>query len=289
MTRLPAAEIRHAVRLGLEEDLGQGDVTTAALFPKPVPARAEIVAQQPLVVAGLAAAIQTFLTVDPTLTLTIVRRDGEQAKNGEPILRIRGDGRSILQAERVALNFLQHLSGVATLTYRFCRAVKGRSVNIMDTRKTLPGWRAIQKWAVSLGGGVNHRISLGDGVLIKDNHLALLRRSPQPVRAACRLAKAHAPSKMPIIVETESLSEVRQAIAGKADIILLDNMTPAMVRRAVALIKGRAAIEVSGGITMKNVRTMAAAGIDRISIGALTHSAPAAALSLVMTRAGRQR
>ncbi|MBH0206450.1 MAG: carboxylating nicotinate-nucleotide diphosphorylase [Nitrospira sp.] len=289
MVQLPAADIRRAVRLGLEEDLGQGDVTTAALFPKPVPARADIIAQQPIVVAGLAAAVQTFLAVDPTLTLTVVRRDGEPARTGEPILSIAGDGRAILQAERVALNFLQHLSGIATLTHRFCRAIKGRSIDIMDTRKTLPGWRAIQKWAVALGGGVNHRMSLGDGMLIKDNHLALLNRGPQTVRAACRLAKAYKPGTMPVIVETESLSEVRQALAGKADIILLDNMTPAMVRRAVTLIKGRAVIEVSGGITMKNVRAMAATGIDRISIGALTHSAPAVALSLVMIRTGRQR
>lgn len=289
MVQLPAADIRRAVRLGLEEDLGQGDVTTAALFPKPVPARADIIAQQPIVVAGLAAAVQTFLAVDPTLTLTVVRRDGEPARTGEPILSIAGDGRAILQAERVALNFLQHLSGVATLTHRFCRAVKGRSIDIMDTRKTLPGWRAIQKWAVALGGGVNHRMSLGDGMLIKDNHLALLHRGPQTVHAACRLAKTYKPGTMPVIVEAESLSEVRQALSGKADIILLDNMTPAMVRRAVTLIKGRAVIEVSGGITMKNVRAMAATGIDRISIGALTHSAPAVALSLVMTRTGRQR
>ena len=289
MVRLPAADIRRAVRLGLEEDLGQGDVTTAALFQKPVPARAEIIAQQPLVVAGLAAAVQTFLAVDPTLTVTVVRRDGEPAKMGEPILLIAGDGRAILQAERVALNFIQHLSGIATLTHRFCRAVKGRSINIMDTRKTLPGWRAIQKWAVALGGGVNHRMSLGDGMLIKDNHLALLPRAPQTVRAACRLAKASTTGTMPVIVEAESLPEVRQALAGKADIILLDNMTPAMVRRAVTLIKGRAAIEVSGGITIKNVRAMAATGIHRISIGALTHSAPAVALSLVLTRANRQR
>ncbi len=289
MVRLPAADIRRAVRLGLEEDLGQGDVTTAVLFPKPVPARAEIIAQQPLVVAGLAAAVQTFLAIDPTLTLTVVRRDGEPAKKGEPIVLIAGDGRAILQAERVALNFLQHLSGIATLTHRFCRAVKGRSIDILDTRKTLPGWRAIQKWAVALGGGVNHRMSLGDGMLIKDNHLALLPRGPQTVRAACRLAKTSTTGTMPVIVEAESLSEVRQALAGKADIILLDNMTPAMVRRAVTLIKGRAAIEVSGGITIKNVRAMAATGIHRISIGALTHSAPAVALSLVLTQANRQR
>ncbi len=280
MATLPAADIRRAVRLGLDEDLAHGDVTTSALFPAPTPARARIVAQQPLVVAGLAAAVQTFLAVDPSLRLTVSRRDGEQAGNGDILLTIDGDGRSILQAERVALNFLQHLSGIATLTQKYCRAVRSYPVSILDTRKTIPGWRALQKWAVALGGGTNHRRSLGDGILIKDNHLALLRRGRQTVQTACRLADAHAPDTMPIIIEVESLPEIRQALAGKADIILLDNMTPAMVRRAVKLINGRAVVEVSGGITLRNVRAMAAAGPDRISIGALTHSAPAATLSL---------
>lgn len=282
MVTLPASDIRRAVRLGLEEDLAQGDVTTSTLFSAPAPARAQIVAQQPLVVAGLAAAIQTFLTVDPSLRLSVSRRDGEQVKDGDVLLYIEGDGRSILQAERVALNFLQHLSGIATLTQKFCRAVRGYPVSIMDTRKTIPGLRALQKWAVALGGGTNHRRSLGDGILIKDNHLALLRPGERAVQTACQLSNRHAPGTMPIIVEVESLPEVRQALAGKADIILLDNMTPTIVRRAVQLINGRAIVEVSGGITFKTVRAMAAAGADRISIGALTHSAPAATLSLVL-------
>lgn len=289
MVRLPAADIRRAVRLGLAEDLGQGDVTTRALFPKPVPATATIVAQQPLVVAGLSAAVQTFLTVDPSLVVTVARHDGEQAGDGDVILQVEGDGRSILQAERVALNFLQHLSGIATLTQAFCRAVRGYPVSILDTRKTIPGWRSLQKWAVALGGGANHRMSLGDGMLIKDNHLALMPRDRQAVRSACRSALSHRPSQMPIIVEAESLSQVRQALAGKADIILLDNMTPSMVRQAVRLINHRATVEVSGGITLKNVRAMAAAGADRISIGALTHSAPAAAFSLILTPVRRRR
>ncbi|MBS0182440.1 MAG: carboxylating nicotinate-nucleotide diphosphorylase [Nitrospira sp.] len=285
MATLPAAEIRRAVRQGLEEDLAQGDATTAAIFTSPVPARAEIIAQQPLVVAGMAAAVQTFLMVDPSLRLSVAKCDGDRAANGEVLLDIEGDGRSILQAERVALNFLQHLSGIATLTQRFCRAVRGYPVSILDTRKTLPGWRALQKWAVSLGGGSNHRQSLSDGILIKDNHLALLRRNRRPVERACRLAHAHRSSALPVIVEVESLSDVRQALAGKPDIILLDNMAPDLVRRAVALIKKQALVEVSGGITLKNIRAMAAAGADRISIGALTHSAPAASISLVMTLA----
>lgn len=279
MIRLPAADIRRAVRQGLQEDLGEGDVTTSTLFSSPVPARANIIAQQPLVVAGMAAAVQTFVTVDPSLSLSVLRKDGSQAKKGDSLLHIEGDGRSILMAERLALNFLQHLSGIATLTQRFCHAVHGYRVAILDTRKTLPGWRAIQKWAVALGGGTNHRRSLSDGILIKDNHLLLLNQN-EAVREATRLAKREASTGMQTIVEVESLTEVNQAIAGRADIILLDNMTPAMVKKAVRLIKKRALVEVSGGVTLKNIRAMAAAGADRISVGALTHSAPAATMSL---------
>lgn len=287
MTTLPAAAIRRAVRLGLEEDLGHSDMTTQTLFPKPIPAHASIVAQKPLVLAGISAAVQTFLTVDPSLTVIVKRRDGEQAKAGETVLRVIGDGRSILQAERVALNFLQHLSGIATLTRKFCQAVRGYPVQIMDTRKTIPGWRALQKWAVRLGGGVNHRMSLHDGILIKDNHLALLHPTKQAVQTACRLVATRLPG-MPVIVEAESLSQVQQALAAKANIILLDNMTPSQVRQAVRLIKGRAIVEVSGGITLKNVRPMAAAGANRISIGALTHSAPAMPFSLILKSLGHR-
>jgi nicotinate-nucleotide pyrophosphorylase (carboxylating) len=288
MAVLPAAEIRRAVHRGLEEDAGQGDVTTSTLFPNAVPARGRIVAQQDLVVAGMAPAVQTFLAVDPSLSLTVVKKDGAQAKAGDILLRVEGDGRSILTAERVALNFLQHLSGIATLTARFRQAVRGHSVAILDTRKTLPGWRAIQKWAVALGGGTNHRHSLADGVMVKDNHLSLLSKK-EAVHQACTLIKSRGRSRMPIIVEVESLGEVADALRGQADIILLDNMTPAMVRKAVLMVRGRALVEVSGGITLKNVRAMAAAGPDRISIGALTHSAPAAAMSLELEPAGPTR
>jgi len=280
MVKPPVADIQRTIRLALKEDLPLGDITTAALFPSPTSAIARVIAQQSLVVAGLAAAVRTFRTVDASLIISIHRQDGERVKDGDCLLQIEGDGRSILKAERVALNFLQHLSGIATLTRRFCDAVYGCPVTILDTRKTIPGLRALQKWAVLLGGGTNHRQSLSEGVLIKDNHLALLNRTTMPVRAACRKAKAYAPRGMSVIVEVESLAEVRQAIAGQADIILLDNMNPETVRQAIRLIKGRAVVEVSGGITLKNVRTMAAAGPDRISIGALTHSAPAATLSL---------
>lgn len=289
MVRPPVADIRRAIRLALQEDLPLGDTTTAALFPSPAPALARIVAQQSLVVAGLAAAVRTFQAVDASLVITIQRQDGERVYDGDCLLQIEGDGRSILMAERVALNFLQHLSGIATLTHRFCDEVRGYPVTILDTRKTIPGLRALQKWAVLLGGGTNHRRSLSDGILIKDNHLALLSRTTTPVRTACRKAKANSPRTVKVIVEVESLTDVRQALAGRADIILLDNMAPATVHQAIRLIKGRALVEVSGGITLKNVRAMAAAGPDRISIGALTHSAPAATLSLVLEPRRRPR
>jgi nicotinate-nucleotide pyrophosphorylase (carboxylating) len=282
MVKPPVADIARAVRLALKEDLPLADVTTSVLFPSRVPGVARIVAQQSLVVAGLAAAIQTFHALDPSLVLSVHRQDGARAKNGDCLLQIEGDGRSILKAERVALNFLQHLSGIATLTSRFCDAAHGYPVTILDTRKTTPSLRALEKWAVLLGGGTNHRQSLSDGILIKDNHLALLTHTATPVRTACRRANAKAPRSMTVIIEVESLAEVRQALEGRADIILLDNMNPGTVRKAIRLIRKRALIEVSGGITLKNIRAMAAAGPDRISIGALTHSAPAATLSLVL-------
>ncbi|NOT22185.1 MAG: carboxylating nicotinate-nucleotide diphosphorylase [Nitrospiraceae bacterium] len=289
MVRPPVADIRRAIRLALREDIPYGDITTAALFSSRTPAFALIVAQQSLVVAGLAAAVQTFRTVDASLILSLYCQDGDHAQDGDCLLAIEGDGRSILKAERVALNFLQHLSGIATLTNRFCDEVHGYPVTILDTRKTIPGSRALQKWAVLLGGGTNHRRSLSDGILIKDNHLALLSRATTPVKTACRKAQANRPHGMNVIVEVESLADVRQALAAQADIILLDNMNPATVRQAVRLIKGRALVEVSGGITLKNVRAMAKAGPDRISIGALTHSAPAATLSLVLEPRRRRR
>jgi len=212
MIRPPVADIQRAIQRALQEDLPLGDVTTTALFPSPTPALARIVAQQSLVVAGLAAAARTFRTVDASLVFSIHRQDGERAKDGDCLLQIEGDGRSILKAERVALNFLQHLSGIATLTRRFCDAVRGYPVTILDTRKTIPGFRALQKWAVRLGGGTNHRQSLSDAILIKDNHLALLNQTTMPVRTACRKAKANAPRSMKIIVEVESLADVRQAV-----------------------------------------------------------------------------
>jgi nicotinate-nucleotide pyrophosphorylase (carboxylating) len=280
MIPIPSTDIRQAVRSALQEDLALGDATTAALFSSPCPARGLIVARQTLVAAGIAAAREVFRSVDPSLKIIRAVKEGAKLVKDDVLLAIEGDGRSLLMGERIALNFLQHLSGIATLTARFCRAVRGYPVRILDTRKTIPGLRALEKWAVRLGGGWNHRHSLGDGVLIKDNHLALLRGRGLNVADACRLAKERSPHGLRIIVEAESLEQIREALNGGADIILLDNMGPATVRLAVDMIKGRALVEVSGGITLENVREMAEAGANFISIGALTHSAPAADISM---------
>lgn len=290
MTPALAREIRAAVKSALAEDVSLGDVTTSALFPKPIRAHGTVVAHQAMTVAGVAAAKQTFHAVDASLKIIRAVKDGARVQRGRPVLVIEGDARSLLMAERVVLNFLQHLSGIATLTAKFCKAVLGYRVRILDTRKTTPGLRALEKWAVTLGGGHNHRYSLGDGVLIKDNHLEL---AGHDVASACRLARKRAPRGLKIEVEAETLGEVRAALDGKADIILLDNMPVPTIKRAVKLIKNRAAIEVSGGVTLANVRKIAAAGPDRISIGALTHSAPAVDLSMdivpIRRRIGNRR
>lgn len=282
------ALIRVLVARALSEDLGSGDVTTQSLFDRPVAARGSIVAEERdgLVVAGLAVALEVFAQVDHSLECASSLADGDYAVSGTAILTVTGDGRSMLKAERVTLNFLQRLSGIATLTAKFCEVVKGYNVKIVDTRKTMPGLRALEKWAVRLGGGHNHRQGLTDGILIKDNHLALADRD---VARACRLARERAPHGLKIEVEVQALDEVCAALDGGADIILLDNMNVPSIRKAVGLIKGRAIIEVSGGVTLANVREIAAAGPDLISIGALTHSAPAVTLSMDIVRVRRQQ
>jgi nicotinate-nucleotide pyrophosphorylase (carboxylating) len=285
--------IHKAVQQALTEDLAHGDVTTSALFPRAVPARATIVAHHRMTVAGLAVAREVFLTVDPSLRIVKSVTDGKTVPAETRVLVVEGDAQSLLMAERVAVNFLQRLSGIATLTAQFCTAVHGYQATILDTRKTTPGLRVLEKWAVHLGGGKNHRFSLGDGLLIKDNHLALLASKGIDVAAACRLARATAPHGMRIEVEAKTIHEVKAALAGKADIILLDNMSPALVRKAVDLIQKRALVEVSGGMTLQTVKDMAQAGADFISVGALTHSAPAANLSMDLAalrgRRGRSR
>jgi nicotinate-nucleotide pyrophosphorylase (carboxylating) len=277
----PTAFLRETVARALAEDVVHGDVTTDSLFQEPVLAVGTILAEEPVILAGLEVALEVFAQIDSEMTYQPSFSDGDRVPSGAIVLTASGDGRSILKGERVALNFLQRLSGIATLTAQFCDAVKGTTAQILDTRKTTPGLRALEKWAVKLGGGQNHRGSLGDGVLIKDNHIEL---AGADVAGACQLARMRAPHSLRIEVEARTLEEVHGALEGKADIILLDNMQPAIIQQAVQMIKGQAVIEVSGGVTLANVREIALTGVELISVGALTHSAPAANFSLDLVR-----
>jgi len=275
---LSASTLRTLVRLALAEDLGAGDVTTRRLFPRAVRAEAAILAKQPAIIAGLPTARAVFHTVDKSVRFRARVREGARVERGTIVATLSGDGRSILAGERVALNFLQHLSGVATLTRRFVEAVRGTRAVILDTRKTTPGLRLLEKYAVRMGGGRNHRLNLGGSILIKDNHIALAGGLQPAIRAAKR--RPGRARRRPIEVETTTLEEVREAVAAGAEIILLDNMPVATIKEAVLLIGTRAKTEVSGGVHLQNVREIAATGVDAISIGALTHSAPAVDLSL---------
>ncbi|GJL51245.1 MAG: nicotinate-nucleotide diphosphorylase (carboxylating) [Nitrospirales bacterium] len=272
--------VRSLIKLALEEDAVDDDITTKILIPARLQAKATIMAKEKLVLAGLDVAKQVFTQVDRSLKFKAYQKDGSVIKAGTICCMISGNARSLLKAERVALNFLQHLSGIATLTRQFCLALTTSSTKILDTRKTTPGLRSLQKQAVTFGGGHNHRQSLKDGILIKDNHLTLLYSKKITLDQACHLAKTQAPARLKVCVETETLDQVTAAIRGKADIILLDNMPPHILRQAIQLIDGRALTEISGGITLENVQSIASVGADFISIGALTHSARSMDLSL---------
>ena len=268
----------HLIDLALEEDAGLGDLTSRAIFSPKDRAQAVIEAKQDLVVCGLAVAARVFARVDPALKVTGRAHDGDPVRCGDRVLAVRGPTASLLTAERTALNFMQRLSGVATLARKYSAAVAGTRVRIVDTRKTTPGWRALEKYAVRCGGCHNHRSSLGEHILIKDNHIA----AAGSLRRAVQLARTAAPHLAKIEVETTTLAEVREALRARAEVILLDNMTPALIRRAVALIRGAAIVEVSGGVRFETLRDFALPGVDVISIGALTHSAPAVDLSLTL-------
>lgn len=273
-------EIEAAVGNALAEDIGSGDATTLATVPVDASAYALMVAREPLVLAGVMFAEAAFRQLSGQVEIKRLRQDGQPVEAGSAILRISGPARALLTGERVALNFVQRLSGIATLTAQFVGAVTETGARILDTRKTTPGWRSFEKYAVACGGGENHRQGLHDMVLIKDNHLAALRReSPNPVGAAVERARQCYP-RLRIEVEADSLEQVEQAIAAKADIVLLDNMRPEELRRAVAMCKGRIATEASGGVTLSTVRAIAETGVDYISVGALTHSARAVDVAL---------
>ena len=260
----------------LAEDIGYGDVTTLATIPDGTRAAGRFVAKDSGMLCGLDAARRVFALVDSEIAVETAKRDGDEVAKGEAFARISGPARGILMGERVALNLLQHMSGVATATARAVQQVRGTGAAIADTRKTTPGLRALEKYAVRCGGGSNHRFNLADGVLIKDNHIV----AAGGISAAIKAARAYAPHTLKIEIEVESLDMVREALAGGADIIMLDNMPLEQMTEAVKLIGGRAVTEASGNMDQKDLRAVAACGVDIISIGALTHTVRALDISL---------
>jgi nicotinate-nucleotide pyrophosphorylase (carboxylating) len=266
------------IDLALEEDLGAaGDVTTEALVPADVRGMAELIAKERMVLAGLEAFARVFQRVDGSCAVEMEARDGDEVKKGARVARVSGGLRGILMSERTALNIVQRCSGIATLARQAARAVEGSGLQILDTRKTSPGMRALSKAAVRAGGAQNHRFGLFDGVLIKDNHLAAVGGS---VPQALALAKARAPRLVKIEIEVTDPRQVEAAIAGGADVVMLDNMTDAQISKAVKLARGRVQLEVSGGVNLARLPKLAKLGVDFVSMGALTHSARAMDLSL---------
>jgi nicotinate-nucleotide pyrophosphorylase (carboxylating) len=283
-TPAEAAACRSLVELALEEDLGSaGDLTTAAVIPANLAGKAVFVARAPGVVAGLSAAEMVFKTIDPRLQFHPQLPDGKVLSAQDPLATIEGPIRAILAGERTALNFLQHLSGIATETHRYVEAVAGLSTRILDTRKTLPGWRLLEKYAVRQGGGHNHRLALYDGILIKDNHVAARGQGIQAVVEQAQAWRKKRPGPVPLEIEVDTLEQLDEALTAQPDIVLLDNMPPDQLREAVRRRNVKAPgvlLEASGGVTLATVRAIAETGVDSISIGALTHSAPALDIAL---------
>ena len=268
----------HLIDLALEEDAGLGDVTSRAIFAHNHRTSAYIEAKQDLVICGLEVAAGVFTRVDSALKVELTAHDGDFVKKGGIVLRVSGPTASVLTAERTALNFIQRLSGIATLSRKFAEVAKPLGVRVVDTRQTTPGYRRLVKYAARTGGRHNHRYSLGEHVLIKDNHIA----AAGSLTAAVQRVRDAAPHTAKIEVETKTLAEVREAVRVGAEVIMLDNMTPDQIRASVAAIAGAAIIEVSGGVRFETLRDFAVLGIDVISIGALTHSAPSVDLSLTV-------
>lgn len=277
--RFPIARLATAslVRDALNEDAADNDVTSVATIVSDRRERCSIVARQAGVIAGIPLAREAFRQRNPRASIRAAVKDGEKVAAGTPVMFVTGHARGLLSAERVALNFMQRLSGIATLTHEFVVAVAGTSARILDTRKTTPGWRRLEKYAVRAGGGMNHRMDLGSVVLIKDNHIAALDGD---VAMAVQRARDTAPAGMRIEVECDSLEQISQALEARPDVILLDNMPVKTLRAAVEMIGGRAVTEASGGVTLATVRGIAESGVDWISVGALTHSAKALDLAL---------
>ena len=271
-------DVETIINLALEEDIGSGDLTTELLFSGALKCNAEIKCKENGVLAGLPIARAVFEKLDSSVQLDELKQDGDKIREGEIIIKIEGSQKNILTGERLALNILQRLSGVATLTSKYVEAVKGYDVKILDTRKTMPGNRSLSKYAVSVGGGYNHRMGLYDGILVKDNHIKLAGG----IKNAVNIIKSKINSEYKIEVETSNIDQVSRALEAGADIIMLDNMDDNLMKEAVSLIGGKTLIEASGGITLDRVRAVAELGVDFISIGALTHSAQALDISLDM-------
>lgn len=278
MTIDPAI-IRDIVNRALQEDLQGGqDVTTFSTIAETITTSAVMRTRKPGILAGLDCALAAFRAVDNALNLTPHKKDGDALTSGDDLLTITGSARAILTAERTALNFITHLSGIATLTNQYVEAIKETKAQIFDTRKTIPGLRHLQKHAVKMGGGHNHRMGLHDMVMIKDNHIAL---SGEDIKTI--IPKARNAYDGTIEIEVDTLEQLAQILPHKPDIILLDNMAPGMLREAVNIVDGQTITEASGGITLETVRAIAASGVDRISVGALTHSAPSLDIGLDIT------
>ena len=274
---------RGLVQQALAEDIGAGDITTEALVPEEERGKAEISARQNLVTAGLPLARMVFNELDPSLTVELVTGEGETVEAGTVLLRLEGRLRPILVGERTALNILQHLCGVATETARFVERVRPGRTRILDTRKTIPGLRRLEKYAVLMGGGENHRFGLYDAILIKDNHLAVVAGAGEgSIPRAIRLARSARPG-VPVEIEVETVEEMEEALAAGAEVILLDNFPLAELEEAVRRGGGRARLEASGGINLETIGDVAATGIESVSLGCLTHSAPAADIALELT------
>ncbi|MCP3177026.1 carboxylating nicotinate-nucleotide diphosphorylase [Desulfuromonas sp. KJ2020] len=270
-------EIDHIIRNALQEDIGLGDVTTLATVEAQTQSRAELVAKEDFILSGIDVCGRVFSLLDAGIAFEKLKEDGQAVRRGEVLAWLRGSAAVLLQGERVALNLLQRMSGIATQTSLFVKAVAGTKATIVDTRKTTPGLRVLEKYSVRMGGGRNHRTSLYDGVLIKENHVA----AAGGIETAVRRARERVPHTLRIEVETRNLDEVKEALAAGADILLLDNMSLSELRESVALIAGRALCEASGGVNLETVRDIAETGVDLISVGALTHSSRAVDISML--------
>ncbi len=276
------SSIKAIVERALEEDLGPGDITTDSLIPPDIRGLGLMVAKAEGVIAGVDVALEVFRQTDPAVEARALAADGSEVSPGDVVAEVSGGIAGILKGERVALNFIQRLSGIATATSAYVKAVQGTRAHIIDTRKTVPGIRQLEKYAVRVGGGHNHRYNLADGILIKDNHIAALRAQELGLVEIVSRARENSPHTLRVEVEVESVEEAREALEARADVIMLDNMSTEEMRQVVSMAAGRCLLEASGGINLDTVRAVAETGVDLISVGALTHSVRAMDISLDM-------